>query len=256
MQDGQLAGQSKSQPKTLLISLRNCGQMVDFCTLPNRLGGQMFFLCLFSTLVSPVSLQFCHIWFLWSFPLHWYFYCLISHLCLFPPFGYLYYLEYQLSLFVNLSEYCWLAFIFVMFLAVGGGGCFWIWSRMASSGSFFLCLPNWLCRKFSAVLGVCLMCCLLHVIILPVWVTCILYNLLWWSWSPLSTTVPWVHSPLSSHWADAVDPIGIDIKIFEVSLPQSFFPACALKTDDVCHHYLHWYVVYPLQALCLLQAIK
>ena len=45
---------------------------------------------------------------------------------------------------------------------------------MESSGSVFVYLLNWLCRKFSAVMGVGLMCCLLLVIILPVLVTCIL----------------------------------------------------------------------------------
>ena len=49
---------------------------------------------------------------------------------------------------------------------------------MVSSGSVFVCLLNWLCRKFTAVMGVGLICCLLHVIILPVLETCILYDLL------------------------------------------------------------------------------
>ena len=49
---------------------------------------------------------------------------------------------------------------------------------MVSSESVFICLLNWLCREFSAVMGVGLMCCLLCVIILPVLVTCILYYLL------------------------------------------------------------------------------
>ena len=67
---------------------------------------------------------------------------------------------------------------FVMCLVVCGSGCLWIWCRMVSSGSVFVCLLNWLCRKFSAVIGVGLICCLLCVIILPVLVTCILYDLL------------------------------------------------------------------------------
>ena len=49
---------------------------------------------------------------------------------------------------------------------------------MVSSGSVFVCLLAWLCRKFSAVIGVGLMHCLLCVIILPILVTCILYDLL------------------------------------------------------------------------------
>ena len=46
------------------------------------------------------------------------------------------------------------------------------------SGSVFVCLVAWYHMYSSAVIGVALMCCLLHVIILPVLVTCILYNLL------------------------------------------------------------------------------
>ena len=49
---------------------------------------------------------------------------------------------------------------------------------MVLSGSDFVCLFSWLCRKTSAVMGVGLMCCLLCVIILPVMVMCILYDLL------------------------------------------------------------------------------
>ena len=118
---------------------------------------------------------------------------------------------------------------FVMIFIVGGGGCLWVWSRMASSGSVFVCFFTWLHRKFSAVIGVGLMCCLLHVIIFSVLVMCILYDLLWWLWSSLSTTVPWVHGPPSSHWTTVVHSMGIDIKIFEVSLPWPFFPCLCIK---------------------------
>ena len=49
---------------------------------------------------------------------------------------------------------------------------------MVSSGSVFVHLLAWLCRKFSVVICAGLMCCLLHVITLPILVTCILYDLL------------------------------------------------------------------------------
>ena len=73
------------------------------------------------------------------------------------------------------------------------------------------------------------MCCLVCIIILPVLVTCILYDLLWWLWSPLPITVPWIHRPLSFCWTATVDPTGIDIKIFEVSLFQLFLPCLCIK---------------------------
>ena len=41
------ASQSKSQLKTVLILPRNCGQMVDFCALSDKSGGQMFFVFVF-----------------------------------------------------------------------------------------------------------------------------------------------------------------------------------------------------------------
>ena len=56
-----------------------------------------------------------------------------------------------------------------------------IWSTMASSGSvyLFVCFLVWYHMYSSAVIDVSLMCCLLHVIILPVIVTCMLYDQLW-----------------------------------------------------------------------------
>ena len=51
-----------------------------------------------------------------------------------------------------------------------------------------------------------------------------LYNQLWWLWSPFSIIIPWVHSPPSSHWTATVDPMGIDAKTCEASLFVSFLP--------------------------------
>ena len=95
--------------------------------------------------------------------------------------------------------------------------------------SCFVCLLAWYCMYSSAVIGIGLMCCLLHVIILPMLLTCILYDLLWWLWLSLPIIVPQVHGPQSSHWTATVDPIGIDIKIFEVLLLLSFCPCLCIK---------------------------
>ena len=73
------------------------------------------------------------------------------------------------------------------------------------------------------------MCCLLQVIILPVLVTCILYDLLWWLWLSFPIIVPWVHDPPSSCWTTTVDPMGIDTKILEVSLFWSFLPCLCIR---------------------------
>ena len=74
----------------------------------------------------------------------------------------------------------------------------------------------------SAVIDIGLMCFLLHVIILPIVVTCLLYDQLWWLWSPLPTIAPWVHGPPSSHWTATVDPMGGDAMTCEASLFVSF----------------------------------
>ena len=221
-------GQSGSQMKKCFI----CGEKVVKCLTFAQCLTCWLGKCLcviIHTWACLAFLQCFHIWFLHYFPHHFCVYCPILCWCLlllfvFPlmsciPFVSLY--TSGIILLFGLS--------FVMFLVVEGDGCLLIWSRMASSGSVFVCLFTWLCRKFPAVIGVGPMCCLLHVIILPVLMTCILYDLLWWLWLPLSTTVPWVHGPPSSHWTATVDPIGIDVKIFEVSLPQSFIPCLCIK---------------------------
>ena len=73
------------------------------------------------------------------------------------------------------------------------------------------------------------MCCLLLVIILPVVVTCILYDLLWWLWSPFPTIMLWVHGPPSSCWTATVDPMGIYAKTCEVSLFGSFLSCLCVR---------------------------
>ena len=77
-------------------------------------------------------------------------------------------------------------------------GFLWMCSRMASSRSVFVCLLAWWCMWSFVVIGVDLMCCLLHVIILPALVTCILYDLMMIviALSNYCTMGPW--SPISS----------------------------------------------------------
>ena len=71
-----------------------------------------------------------------------------------------------------------------------------------SSTVFF----SWSQRYYSAVMCVAFMCLLFLVIRWPVFVMCIIYDLLLWLWSPLPTTVPWVHHPPSPFWTATVDP--------------------------------------------------
>ena len=71
------------------------------------------------------------------------------------------------------------------------------------------------------------MCHLLHVMHLPLVVSCIVYDLLWWLWLPVPTTIPWVHGPPSSCWITKADPLGIHANIGEASL--LFF--CCLSTS-------------------------
>ena len=74
----------------------------------------------------------------------------------------------------------------------------------------------------SAVTVVGLICCLFLEMHLPFVVSWITYDLSWWLWLPMSTTVPWVHGPPSSCWTATTDPMGIFENTGEVSL--SFLP--------------------------------
>ena len=91
---------------------------------------------------------------------------------------------------------------------------------MSSNGSVhvFKCFVVWYWRYVSAVTDVGLMCHLLHVIHLPFVVSCIVYAWSWWLWSPVSTTVSWVHSLPSSHWTATADPMGRDANTGKASL--------------------------------------
>ena len=79
-----------------------------------------------------------------------------------------------------------------------------------------------LCFRYaSAVTIVGFMLCLFLEMHLPLFVSWITYALPWWLWSPLPTTIPWVHGLPSSHWTATADPVGIVGNIGEISL--SFF---------------------------------
>ena len=92
--------------------------------------------------------------------------------------------------------------------------------NMSASGSVLVCccFVDWYCRYESAVIDVGFMCCLLHVICLPLVVRCIVYDLLWWLWSPVPMVIPWVHGLPSSCWTTTVDHMGIYAKTGEASL--------------------------------------
>ena len=76
--------------------------------------------------------------------------------------------------------------------------CRWLFSncvKMLSSGSVLVCLCSWSQRFCSADICVGLMCCLLHVTILPVFMMWMWYKLPWWFWSPFPSIMPWVKVP-------------------------------------------------------------
>ena len=73
----------------------------------------------------------------------------------------------------------------------------------------------------------------------------ILYDLLWWLWLPLPSIVPWVHSPLSSHWTTTVESIGRETKFLEVSMPCSFLQ-CLLTNTVWCSSSLLVLISWPI----------
>ena len=108
----------------------------------------------------------------------------------------------------------------------------WIFSNVVQNGIKWICLcvfPSLVPHVVFCCYGCCLMCCLLCMIIFPVVVTCILHDLLQWLWLPFPTILPWVHSPLSSHWTTTVGPMGRDTKACEVSLFTSFLPCLCIS---------------------------
>ena len=133
------------------------------------------------------------------------------------------------------------AVLLIIFVAIC---CFSSCVRMSSIRSalvsFFSCSQ----RYWSADICVGLICCLFHVTNLLVFVMRMMYDLLWWLWSPLPSIVLWVHGPPSSCWTATVDPMGRYTNFLEVSLSFSFLLAFLLLLYDVHHHYLYQLAVY------------
>ena len=77
---------------------------------------------------------------------------------------------------------------------------------------------NWSHSYCSAVTGV-LFACLKFLVMIPlVLINLTLYAQLLWFGSSCSSTVPWVHGPLSSQWLATGDPVGIRIDSLRASL--------------------------------------
>ena len=109
----------------------------------------------------------------------------------------------SLLLFMYISSLFLLLGLFGTFSIERFSYCFNILSRWSSA-----CWVSWSLRYFLAVIGVALMFLLFLLIMKPVFVSLIVWDLLLWLWLPLSATMPWVHGPPSSHLSATVDPIG------------------------------------------------
>ena len=186
--------------------------MYDIFTVPDMSAGQAFmwsywYMSLFGILtILPYLVVFTFL------------YIIIAHPCLIRYFFSICSCPLPCALFLSLCSPCvlWLSLLLLwVVLLEYGCGLFLIWSRMALSWSVCVFLA-WYHMYSSAIICVGLMCSLLHVIILPVVVTCILYDWLWWLWSLFPTIVPWVQGPLSSHWTTTVDPMGIDTDLWSI----------------------------------------
>ena len=94
---------------------------------------------------------------------------------------------------------------------------------ISASGSVVLLdsFLDWCCRNVSAVTVVGFMCHLFLEMCLPLFVSWVTYDLSWSLWSPLPTTIPWVHGLPSSCCTATADTMGIFKNNGEVSL--SFF---------------------------------
>ena len=158
-----------SNEKVFLLSWKG-GKAFNFCTVPDMSAGWMFmhyhsYISLSGFFYNSSTSGSYNIFPIISVFIVWY--CVdVFFLSLFS-FNVLYTICLYACIWHNIVVWPFICYVF---------SCRWqwmflIWSRMASSGSVFVYLFTWLCRKFSAVLGVGLICCLLCVIILPVLVT-------------------------------------------------------------------------------------
>ena len=88
--------------------------------------------------------------------------------------------------------------------------------RMSSS-VFTVLLLNWSWRYCSAVMDVAFTWVHFLVISQLTFMIHIMYDLLLWLWFHPPSTVPWVHSPPSSHWTTTVHPNRKEVLFLEVS---------------------------------------
>ena len=187
--------------------------MANWCYVYTSLSG---FLTVHPDLVFTISLPFTIVPFA-NEPL------IFSHLLLLIATVLYCYLCFSSSFWLLLvCSLYWLLWMFsleacVLIYAIG----FWLellTTSVSGSAPALACFIDWYCKYLSAVIVVSLMCHLLHVMHLPLVVSCIVYDLSWWLWLPVPTTVPWVHSPLSSCWTTTADTTGIHVNTGEVLL--------------------------------------
>ena len=115
--------------------------------------------------------------------------------------------------------------------------CFSDCFRMSSTVSTMFIL-NWSQRYCSAIMGVAFTCSV--PCDWPVFYMHIMYDLLLWLWTPLPSTVLWVHGPPFPHKTATVDPNRIEAKLnfLEVSWLLSFF-VFWISLHNAHHHYLN-----------------
>ena len=150
-------------------------------------------------------------------------------------------------LWLGCCSYCplWLSLLFVCALTCAVGVLLILFNMSASGSVLVQChFVALYCRYVSTVIDVGFMYHLLHVIHLPFDVSCIVYDLSWWLWLPVSTIIPWVHGPLSSHLMATGDPVGVNAKTGEASL--LFWIWCLLQLV----HYFDGGMLTTLLAWC------
>ena len=138
------------------------------------------------------------------------------------------------------STACWLYCVHWFFMMLVWAleyaiGLLLICLNMSSSGSVLVCdcFVVWCCRYVSDVPDVGLMCCLLHVIHLPLVVSCIVYVQSWWLCQSLS------HWPTVCHLL--AEPLQLTLWGEMQTLMKHHchsYAACLITCCDVHHHSL------------------
>ena len=188
----------------LLLLIYVCESLSDFLTICPDLVLMISPFCGIVTLSPGVFIVFCLLSSLTTSLLCWS--CSSSHPC---------------WMHLVCWQYCVLLMLLLLVCTLPYAiGLLLIDFSMSSNGSVhvFKCFVVWYWRYVYTVTDVDLMCHLLHVILLPFVVSCIVYAQSWWLWSPVSTTIPWLHSLPSSHWITTADPTERDANTGEASL--------------------------------------